>query len=473
MKSCMSRGNDPGTATPAFAALAVPIFRATWLASLVSNIGSLTQSVGASWMVASQTNSPTLVALVQASTALPFLLTSLLAGAIADNHDRRKVMLAAQLFMLLVSTFLALSTCLDLATPALLLSCTFLIGIGTALNAASWHTSVGDMVPRSALPGAVALNSMGFNIARSVGPAIGGIIVATAGAGAAFFVNAVSYLGLILVLLRWRSPQQHNTLPSEPLGRAMGVGLHYVLTSRDMKSILVRVALFGLGGSAVLALMPFIARDHVSGGAFVYGLLFGAFGFGAVIGALSNGHLRHHLASETIVCCATTATALGVIVTGLSHDVVLTTLALLVTGAGWVTALSTFNVTVQLTAPRWIVGRALAIYQATMFAGVALGSSAAGWLAGRYGISGALLLAGTAQIVGVIIGFVLPLPRTGALEAAVQVSSEEPPPIAAPAADREPIAVTVEYRIAPQLERRFPAELGVCHQRGFRDSARD
>ena len=185
-----------------------PVFRAVWAASTVSNLGGMIQSVGASWMMISIAQSADMVALVQASVTLPTMLLSLIAGAMADNLDRRKVMLSAQVFMLVVSVVLAICAFTGSITPWLLLSLTFLIGCGAAFNAPAWQASVGDMVSRAELPGAVALNSMGFNIARSVGPAIGGGIVAAAGAATAFAVNSVSYIALIVVLKRWRPQAQ-------------------------------------------------------------------------------------------------------------------------------------------------------------------------------------------------------------------------------------------------------------------------
>ena len=198
--------------------LRIPVFRGVWIASSLSNIGGLIQSVGAAWLMLTIAGSVDMVALVQASVALPVMLLSLLAGAAADNFDRRKVMLAAQFFMLAASIALMVFAWLDLITPWRLLLFTFLIGCGMAFNAPAWQAAVGDMVPRAELPSAVALNSMAFNIARSLGPAIGGAIVAAAGSAAAFAVNAASYLPLIAVLARWRPASAPSVLPRETLG---------------------------------------------------------------------------------------------------------------------------------------------------------------------------------------------------------------------------------------------------------------
>ncbi len=262
--------------------------------------------------------SPYQVALVQASTTLPIMLFALVAGAIADSYNRRKVMLIAQSFMLVVSLLLMLFTQLDLLTPWLLLAFTFLIDCGTALNSPSWQASVGDMVPRNKVPAAVALNSMGFNLTRSVGPALGGIIVATLGAAAAFAANAFSYVGLIIVMARWKPNLPTSSLPRESLGAAMGAGLRYVAMSPNIGKVLVRGFTFGFSAGAVLALLPLVTRDLVKGGALTYGIMLGAFGIGAVVGALTSARLRQVLPSETMVRSAFLGFALCATVAAIS-----------------------------------------------------------------------------------------------------------------------------------------------------------
>ncbi|MEO8722257.1 MAG: MFS transporter [Sphingobium sp.] len=455
-----------------FAPLNIPIFRAIWIASMASNIGGLIQSVGASWMMTSLTRSPALVALVQASTTLPIVLLSLMAGALADNHDRRKIMLAAQIFMLAVSVLLSLCTYLGLLSPWLLLSFTFLIGIGTALHAPAWQASVGDMVPREVLPGAITLNGMGFNVARSFGPALGGAIVAAAGAAAAFFVNAVSYIGLIVVLARWHPPVHEQTLPPEPIGVAMGAGLRYVAMSPDIRSVLIRAAFFGLAASAIPALMPLVARHIIAGGAFTYGLLLGSFGTGAVLGVLGGARVRHLMSNEALVGLATAALGIGSIAIGLSHNLILTFVALLIAGSGWVLALSTFNVTVQMASPRWVVGRALALYQMSAFGGMALGSWLCGELAALHGISGALLIAGGVQLSGILLGRFLPIPPANALDMN-PLSQWHEPRIAIELEPRSgPIVITLDYRIAPENIDLFLAEMAERRRIRLRDGAR-
>ncbi|WP_375287085.1 MFS transporter [Sphingomonas sp.] len=441
--------------------LKLPLFRAVWLASLCSNLGGLIQSVGASWLMTSLSASPQMIALVQASTTLPIMLLALWAGAVADNLDRRRVMLAAQGFMLVVSALLALGAWLGWVTPWLLLMFTFLIGCGTAINGPAWQASVGDMVPRPLLPGAIAYNSMGFNIARSVGPAIGGAIVGVAGAAAAFTLNAVSYIGLILVLRGWQPALPARRLPRERLGTAMGAGLRYVQLSPQIRVVLLRAALFGVAASALPALMPLVARHLLNGGPLTYGILLGAFGTGAIGGALLSGRLRDALSIEGIVRAAATCLAVGAATTAVAGTLVLIVPALALAGAGWVLALSTFNVSVQLASPRWVVARALALYQMSAFGGMAVGSWLFGSIAADHGIAAALLVAAAIQLLSVAAGFVRRLPAISQMNLDPRGTWTEPHTAVPVEARSGPIVIAVEHRVS---EENVPAFLSVMSE---------
>lgn len=433
----------------------IATFREIWLASLVSNFGGLIQSVGAAWMMTTIASSADMVALVQASTTLPIMVFSLFSGAIADNFDRRRVMLAAQFFMLVVSAGLAACAYLGLITPWLLLGFTFLIGCGTALMNPSWQASVGDMVPRSDLPAAVVLNSVNFNITRSVGPAIGGLIVAVGGAAAAFATNAVSYLALIFVLLRWNPAPRELTLPREALGPAMGAGLRYVAMSPNLGKVMLRAFLFGLTSVSVLALLPLVAQQLVQGGPLTYGALLGGFGIGALGGAFLAGRLRSLLSSEAIVRCAFAGFALSALIAAKSSSAWLTGIGLLAGGASWVLALSLFNVTVQLSTPRWVVGRALALYQTAAFGGMALGSWVWGLLAAEHGPATALLVSAAAMLAAGAVGFSLPLPDRTDLNLD-PLNRWRVPDVAIDLQPRSgPVTILIEYEIRPQDEADF------------------
>ncbi len=424
------------------------VFRDVWIANLVSRFGGLIQSVGASWLMVSLGASATMISLVQTSTTLPIMLFSLLAGALADTFDRRRLMLVAQAFMLVVSILLSVAAWLDALTPWLLLVFTFLIGTGAALNGPAWQASVGDMVPRDDLPSAVALNSMGFNVARSTGPAVGGLIVAGFGAAAAFAVNAASYLGLLFVLARWRSPERGDRLQRETLGRAMGAGIRYVAMSPAILTVLARSLIFGLGASAIPALMPLVARDLVAGGPLTFGLLLGAFGVGAVTGAYFSSGLRRKLSTELFVRMALLALGAASAVTAVSGSVALTTVALAIGGAGWVLALSTFNVTVQMASPRWVVGRTLALYQMSAFGGMALGSGVWGSVTEHAGVATAMLASVGVSLGCLAMGLRFPLPTAQTLDLEPLGRWKEPT-LAVPIEGRSgPVVTTIEYRIA-------------------------
>jgi MFS family permease len=412
-----------------------------------------------------------MVALVQASVALPVMLLALAAGALADNRDRRLVMLGTQLFMLAVSIALATCTWAGLITPWLLLVFTFLIGCGAAFNAPAWQASVGDMVPRAELPGAVALNSMGFNIARSVGPAIGGAIVAAAGAAAAFTVNAASYVALIGVLVRWQPIRTPRVLPRESLGVAMEAGIRYVSMSPAIRTVLLRAAIFGAGASGLMALMPLVARDVLGGGPLTYGALLGAFGAGAVTGAISAAKLRRAHSTEAIVRCACLAFAAAAAAAGASTSLSVTMGGLMLAGAGWVLALATFNVTVQLSAPRWVVGRALALYQMAAFGGIAGGSWLWGVVAEQEGILLALLACAAMLLACAAFGALRPLAQSEDLDLD-PLRQWEAPETAVPVDHRTgPVVITIEYVIRQDDQLRFLAAMSERRRIRRRDGA--
>lgn len=447
------------------------VFRSIWFASVASNLGGLTQTVGASWMMTSIAQSADMVALVQTSVALPIVLLSLFAGAMADNLDRRKVMLGAQIFMLAVSIALTVCAWFGLITPWLLLMFTFLIGCGAAFNGPAWQASVGDMVPRAHLAGAVTINSMGFNIARSVGPAIGGAIVAAAGVAAAFAVNASTYIPLIVVLSRWRPVRPPQLLPRETLGIAVAAGLRYVSMSPAIRRVLIRGAVFGFGASSIMALLPLIAKHSLAGGPLTYGLLLGAFGLGAVLGALSTARLRQRLSSEGLSRVACIAFAVAAAVSGWVEQVLVIVTMMMIAGAAWVLALSTFNVTVQLSTPRWVVARALSLYQVTAFGGMAIGSWLWGVISASDGVRFALLGAAVVMLICALMGLRIPLAETADLNLD-PLRRWQAPETEVPVESRTgPVVLTIEYTIREEDVLEFLAAMAERRRIRKRDGA--
>lgn len=449
-----------------------PAFRVLWSATLASNLGGLVQAVGAGWLMATLTSSHGMVALVQSSNTLPIMFFSLIAGAMADNFNRRRIMLAAQVFMALVSVTLAACAWAGMLTPWLLLAFTFLVGCGGALYNPSWQASMGDIVTREDLPAAVSLNSMGFNMMRSLGPAVGGLIVAVAGPAAAFALNAVSYLPLLGALARWKPVYPETTLPPERLTDAIGAGLRYVLMSPALLRVLGRGAVFGFGAVSVLALLPLVARDALGGTALTYGILLGAFGLGAIGGVALNAPLRARLANEHVVRLSFVGFALALAGLAWSPWLWASCALLMLSGACWVLALSLFNVTVQLAAPRWVVGRALSFYQMTTFGGMAAGAWSWGVLADAQGAPVALSAAAGLLLFGAVLGFWMRLAEFSTLDLSPAGLFRAPEPQLDITNRSGPMLILVEYEIDPEDTPKFLELMRDRRRIRLRDGAR-
>lgn len=455
-----------------FAPLKHAAFRSLWIATLASNMGGLIQAVGSGWMMTSLNVSDAMVALVQASTTLPVMILALVAGALADNFERRHVMLVAQIFMCAVSTLLAITAFAGYLGPWSLLAFTFLIGCGGALHNPAWQSSLLDLVPKDDLPAAVNLNTMGFNMMRSVGPAIGGIIVAYAGPATAFALNAISYGAVIAALIHWHPKLPVRLLPRESLGAAMSAGLRYVRMSPNLLTIFTRATAFGFSGIAILALLPVVARDMLGGDAVTYGVLLGAFGIGAIGGALLSPVVRDTYPSEIIVRGAFLVFALGAALLGFSTYEWLSFLALMLTGGAWVQALSLFNVSVQLSTPRWVVGRALALYQSCTFGGMTVGSWLWGQSSTSIGPEWTLMISGLTLLLGAALGLRYRLPESAA-QNLDPLGRFQTPPLALDIQGRSgPIMTLVEYRIAVADVTSFLALMAQRRRIRIRDGAR-
>ena len=459
-----------GRASP-FAPFRHRMFLAIWCSNMLSNFGGQMQTVGAAWLMTSLSARADLVALVQTAAALPILFFSLLAGAVADALPKRSVLLAAQVGMLLSSAILSALTFFEWVTPALLILFTFLLGSGRAFNAPAWQASVGELVPREDLAGAVALNSVGFNSARTVGPAAGGVLIAFAGISANFLFNALSYFGLIGVLLRWRPHYEERALPPEGLGPAIASGVRYALLAPVIRAVLVRVVCFNASGAVFFALVPVIARTKLGGGPIVYGMLLGSFGIGAVCGALTIASLRAKLEYERIMLLVALGAGVSALVVGWSGSMPLSMAAMWVAGAFWTLGQSTYNITIQMAAPRWVVGRAISLFQMSAFGGMALGSFVWGVIARHSTV--------TAAFSGAALMFsVLPLVAL-AFRLSHQVGTGlEPAEWGIPETTLEldpksgPIVLMLEYRIRPTDSVEFQLAMAEKRRIRRRDGAR-
>jgi MFS family permease len=430
------------------------VFRRIWLASLLSNFGLLIQAVGAAWAMTQMTTDADKVALVQTALMLPIMLISMPAGAIADMYDRRIVALVSLSISLSGATALTVLAWLGHLNPQILLTFCFIVGSGMALFGPAWQSSVSEQVPAETLPSAVALNGISYNIARSFGPAIGGIVVATAGAVAAFATNALLYIPLLVVLFLWSRTSEPSRLPRERLNRAIVSGIRYIANSPSIRIVLARTLVTGLIGGSVSALMPLVARDLLHGGAQTYGIMLGAFGMGAVIGALNIGTIRQRLSGESAVRACTLSMGGAIAAVALSRQPVLTAAALVVAGAVWMLAVALFNIGVQLSAPRWVAGRALAAFQASIAGGIAIGSWGWGHLTDIAGVETALLVSAGLMVASPLLGLRLGMPRVGARNEDAEML--EDPEVRLSLTGRSgPLVVEIEYRVAQNNARAF------------------
>jgi MFS family permease len=381
----------------AWAPLGEPLFRSLWLASVISYTGTWMQNVGAGWLMTQMTMNPLMVGLVQAAAALPVFLVILPAGALADLVDRRRFLLLTQGWMVLASGTLGIMTLTSCVGPWVLLLFTFLLGLGAVMNDPAWQAITPELVPREQHASAVALNSAGFNAARAVGPALGGLVVAAIGCGSTFLLNAFSFLGVILFLYRWKRPVQPPPRPQR-VWSAMGDGFTYIRQSGLAKSVLLRTGTFSVAAVAMLALLPIIARPF---GATRYGVLLGCFGLGALLGALALPRLRETLSVDGVVGTAILLFAGMTFMAGRADNFTLLCAVMLVAGGAWIGILACLNVAAQTMCPAYIRARALSFYLLVLQGGMAIGATLWGALAQRIGVPDALTVAAVVLALGV------------------------------------------------------------------------
>ena len=440
-----------------FAPLREPAFRRIWTASLLSNFGQLFLGVGAAWEMTRLTSSPSMVALVQTAMMLPLMLVALPAGAIADMFDRRRIAMVGLAFASVSAAALAIVAFLDLTTPWLLLGFCVLIGAGVALYAPSWQASIPEQVSRPNLPAAIGLGTISYNVARSFGPALGGLIVLAAGAKAVFALNSVFYLPLLLAFYMWNRKHVPSRLPPERMDRAIVSGVRYAFHSPEVRTVLLRVIAFGFSTATASALAPLVAKDMLGGDAAVFGILLGAQGVGAVSGALFVGRIRERFGTENAVRLFAVGTGISLIAIAFSHSLVFTCAAFFVIGLCNILTIALLNVTVQLSAPRWVTARALSLFSSAITAGIGIGAWAWGELAGTVGVSSAFAASGVAVMLTVPLGFILRLQRDRD-EDTESVDIGSAPQVAMPLTLRSgPIVVDIDYDVDPDQARDFYA----------------
>jgi MFS family permease len=465
---------DPVTAAPAtsaWAPLRVAAYRSLWLALLASNIGTWMQTVGAQWLLVEQSGSDTLVALVQTASTLPIVLLALPSGALADTLDRRRLLIAVQSFLIGVGALLTVLTLAGHMPPALLLTLTFALGAGQALTAPAWQAIIPDLVPRSQLASASALGAVSMNLARAVGPAVAGVLIAQTGAGVVFGLNTLTFAGFVLALWRWRPPAAAYAEAPERFTAAMRAGSRYVRHSPVVRRILLRAALFLVPGSALWALLPLVASRRLGLGSGGYGVLLGAVGLGAVAGAVLLPRLRTRWTVNRMLLIAGVAFAVVLVVLGLVRNEAVVLMALVPAGVAWVLVLSNVNAAMQLFLPNWVRARGLAIYQMIFAGAQAAGALAWGALSDASGLVTAHLTAAVLMAAGVLTLRWWPMRDTSGLNRDPAVFWPEPHFERDPDDHDGPVLVTVTYPVAAANEDAFVAAMGEVRRSRLRTGA--
>ncbi|PNG51648.1 MULTISPECIES: MFS transporter [unclassified Variovorax] len=454
----MSSTSPAPSASPpqgSFAPLRQPVFAVLWAATVIGNIGSFMRDVASAWMVTELSASPTAVALIQTAATLPVFLLAIPAGVLSDILDRRRFLIVVQLVLAAVSGTLLVLAHTGQLTVGALIALTFVGGIGAALMGPTWQSIVPELVPRAELKSAVALNSLGINISRAIGPAAGGLLLATFGAAMTYGVDVLSYVFVIGALLWWRRPAAADDAGlSEHFLGAFKAGLRYTRASRELHVVLLRAAVFFLFASAVWALLPLVARQMLGGTAGFYGVLLGAVGAGAILGAVLLPRLRTRLQADGLVLLASLIAAGVMAALVAAPPRWLAVALLLLLGVGWIIALTTLNGVAQSILPNWVRGRGLAVYLTVFNGAMAAGSLGWGLVAQQIGVPMALL-AGAAGLA--LVALVFHRVRLPAGEADLQPSNHWPEPLLAhPVAhDRGPVMVQVEYRVRSEDRRAF------------------
>ncbi|QPH54818.1 MFS transporter [Pontivivens ytuae] len=444
-----TQAKSPAAAPGAWAPFAHAPFAVLWVATVVSNVGTWMNDVGAGWLMTELSPSPLVVAGVQAATTLPVFLFALLAGAVADIVDRRRMLLVVNVALGVVTTLLALTVAAGAMTPLLLLVFTFLLGTGAAFLAPAWQAIVPKLVPRPELPSAIALNSMGINVSRAIGPALAGFLIVALGIWSPFAVNAVSFVVIVAALLWWTPPAEPaRRLPPEHVTGAIRAGLRYAMNSGPLKATLVRAAAFFAFASAYWAMLPLIAREVLAGGPTLYGILLAAVGAGAVGGALILPAIRKALGADRTVAAGTLGTALVLAAFAVVPNSVVAAVASALAGVSWIAVLSSLHVSAQTALPDWVRARGLSIFLTVFFGAMSAGSLVWGQVASMAGIPTALLIAAAGAVALIPLTWRAKLGQGAELDLAPSMHWPEPIVAAENAEERGPVMIQITYDVA-------------------------
>lgn len=448
-----------------------PVFRSLWIASAVSTIGSWMHDTGSAWLMTSLSSSPFLVSMMQVATSLPFFLLALPAGAIADVVDRRKMLLYTQGIMLVFAAVLGILTLANITTPEILLALTFAIGIGSAMNMPVWQAVTPELVSQEELPSAVTLSGIVINLSRSIGPALAGIIIAVAGTGVVFLINAASFIGIILVVYRWKREPKINALPTERVVGAIQSGIRYVRFSPVFQSVLIRTTAYAFFASALLGLLPLLVRQELKLDALGYGIILGCWGIGGLAGAFILPKARQKFSIDRIVASASLLMGAMMLALTFVRKLPLVCGVMLFVGIASLCVMVCLNVSTQTAVPTWVRARALAVYLLVFQGSLSLGSVLWGAIAQQTNIATALSISAIGMIICVLLTRAYRLRCTELLDLRASLHWDRPTLVFEPCPNDGPVFISLEYRIDPANAEEFVKAMKVLGRVRRRDGA--
>ena len=447
-------------------------FTVIWAASTVSNVGTAMFDTASGWLITSLDANPLAVSLVQVAVSLPLFLFTLPAGALADVIDSRRLLIVVEIAIIVVSVVFAALVSLNLVTAPALLIVTFLLGAGGALTSPAWAAIIPQLVPRQDLDSATAANSVGFNLSRAIGPALGGVVIAAVGLGAPFWIFAISNFGIVASLFWWRPPRKSvDSLPAERLTSAVRTGVRYAANNEYLRATLIRAVAFFPFATAYLALLPLLARSQMTGGPQQYGILLGAIGVGAIGGSFALNWLKAKLGPDGLVAWSTGATAVALVLFGLAHETFVAVSACLIGGAAWTLVLSILYVSAQVALPDWVRGRGLAIFLTVIFGATTAGSAVWGQLAGTAGLAIAHFVAAAAIVVAIPLTWRWKLQTGAGVDLTPSMHWRAPVGLRPVENNRGPVLVTLEYSVDEEHRAAFMKGLDELRHERKRDGA--
>lgn len=454
------------------APLRVPVFRHIWVANLLGNLGTWAQSVAVAWVITAAHAGPIMVAMVQVASAAPLVLLSIATGVLADNYNKRTIMLVGQAVEMSGAVALTGLAFLGYLDPTALILAVLWISLGSAITVPAWQSAVSEQVPRPMVTSAVLLNGVNYNVARAVGPAIGGLMLSVLAPSWVFLVNTLSYIGLLIALWRWRHVLPERTLPPESIREGVVAAMRFTWNSTVTRLAMLRSFMFGFSASVIWALLPLVARERPDGSAAQYGYMLGTLGVGAILGSVLVPHLRTWLGSSRLISGAGGILAVTLVLVAYAGPLWALLPALGVGGACWIAALTEYNANVQILVPDWVKGRALALYQTALYAGLAIGSFLWGHLAETMGVSGAIMSAAIVQGVSVLLLYHSQFPQADAAGMSLVARGKIMAPQVAFNHEQGDVVMSIEYIIPREHADEFVALASALRHLRLRNGGR-